>query len=59
MEDVKYRFEHFSDKVYDYNQHTDVNRLSLEEIHMIITDAMYYSNLTESHAFMESINFEI
>lgn len=45
--------------LYKFDQHTDVNRLSLAEIHMIITDAMYYSKLTESDAYTETINFEI
>lgn len=53
------RIKYENQMLYKFDQHTDVNRLSLAEIHMIITDAMYYSKLTESDAYTETINFEI
>jgi len=60
IEDEKYFFEHRND--YDINEYvlsTDVNKLSINDIHNIITESMYYANFTESHAFLENINFEM
>ena len=60
MEDENYFFRrrHKYD-INDYKLRDDVNNYSLEDIHNIITESMYYANYTESHAFMENINFEI
>ena len=60
MEDENYFFrrQHKYD-INDYKLRDDVNNYSIEDIHNIITESMYYANYTESHAFMENINFEI
>ena len=60
MEDENYFFRrrHKYD-INEYKLRDDVNNYSLEDIHNIITESMYYANYTESHAFMENINFEI
>lgn len=41
---------HFNDNIHNY---------SIEDIHNIITECMRFANFTESHAFMENINFEM
>lgn len=60
MEDEKYFLGHKDD--YDINAYdllSDVDSFSARDIHNIITASMYYANFTESHAFMENINFEM
>lgn len=60
MDDEEYHLQH--NHLYDINDYdlkTDVSTLTIEDIHNIITESMYYANFTESHAFMENINFEI
>lgn len=60
MEDEKYFLSHYNNyNINDYTLNTDINKLTLEDIHNIFTEAMYYANFTESHAFMENINFQM
>jgi len=58
--DCNYSLSHRAD--YDINLFTldtDASKLSIDEIFCIINESMYYSNFSEQHAFMETINIEI
>lgn len=51
---------HFMENVNDYVERLNVdNNFSSEDLWNIFTYTMYYANLSESHAFMENINFEM
>lgn len=60
MEDEKYYLE--NNIKYNINQYyfsDDVHKYSIDDIHNIVTECMRFTNFTESHAFIENINFEI
>ena len=57
-EDYFFRRQHLYD-INDYKLRDNVNDYTVDDIHNIITESMYYANYTEAHAFMENINFEM
>lgn len=57
-EDYFFRRQHLYD-INDYKLRDNMNKYTVDDIHNIITESMYYANYTESHAFMENINFEM
>ncbi|WQJ53772.1 MAG: hypothetical protein [Wendovervirus sonii] len=60
IEDEKYFFRHCNNyNINDYVLSSNVNDMSIDDIHNVFTESMYYANFTESHAFLENINFEM
>jgi len=58
-DDEYYFFDHQTYDINKYQLDTDVNSLKADDVRVIITECMNYGNFTESHAYMENINFEI
>lgn len=57
--DEIYFLTHQGYDVNSFGLHTDVNTISFDQLFNIVIESMYYANFSESHAFMENINFEI
>lgn len=50
---------YFKTNISNSIEHIDINNIKIDDIYNIFTYCMYYCNLSESHAFIESINFEM
>lgn len=59
MNDLQYYLDNCNYDITNYNYYDDVSLYSVKDIHNVITECMRFANFTESHAFMENINFEM